>query len=129
MRLVENEGISAGQDFAETFLAYRKVGKQQVMIDDDQVSFLRGLSCLHDMAISELGTFRTQAILGRRGDLRPQRRVFRNFGQFRLVATQRALGPGANGLNLGNLFARGEATVAMGQLHTMQTKVIRTTLE
>ena len=72
MRFVEDEGIGTRQDFAETFLSNRKIGKQKVVIDDDEIRFLRRLTRLHDIAIRKLRAFRTQAVFRRRSYLWPQ---------------------------------------------------------
>ena len=52
VRFVEDEGVRAGQDLAESFLPDRQIGEQQMMVDDDDIRFLRRAARLDDEAVA-----------------------------------------------------------------------------
>ena len=84
VRLVEDHRVRRAEQVAEAVFLEREVGEQQVVIDDDDVG-LDGLAArLDHVAAADVGAARAEAVVARRGDLRPQRmRVaeVRHFGE------------------------------------------------
>ena len=129
MRLIEDEGMRAGQDFAETFLADGEVGKQQVVIDDDDVGFLRGAARLDHEAVVEERAIAAEAVFRGRSHPRPQRRILGQLGKFGAIATLRRLRPGMDRLQLADLLTVAEMAFAARLFEAMQAKVIGAALE
>ena len=100
VRLVDHEGLRAGQDFAEAFLLQREVGEQQVVVDHDDVGRLRALARLHHEAVAPERAFGAQAVVGGGGDQRQQRRIVGQRFQFGQVAELGAPAPGDDALEL-----------------------------
>ncbi len=86
VRFVEDERVRAGQDLAEAFLLDRKIGEQEMMIDDDDVGFLRRAPSLDDEAVVEQRTLGAEAVLGGRRHARPERRILRHVGELGAIA-------------------------------------------
>jgi hypothetical protein len=86
MRLIQDHGLRARQQIAEALVLEREIGKQQVVIHDHDVGGLRVAPRLEHMAASELGTLLAQAVFTRRGNVRPERRLLRQIGEFRQIA-------------------------------------------
>ncbi len=124
VRFVQDEGVCAGQDVAETFLFQREIGEQQVMIDHHDVGFLRAPPRLDHEAVVEKRAFRAQAVLRGRGHTRPQRRGLRHLGEFRAITAARAAAPRADRLQIICLRARFELPVLRGLLQPIQAQVI-----
>ncbi len=74
MCLVEDECFRAGQDLAEALLLGGEVGKQQVVVDDDQIRVLRLAPRLEDEAVAMERAIDPEAVLACRRDAWPQRR-------------------------------------------------------
>ncbi len=109
VRLVDDERIDRRQQFAEAFLFERHVGKQQMVIDDDQFGFLRAPPGRQHVALAVPVAVRAEAVLGGRGDTRPDRRVFGYAGQFGDVAAAGAAGPVLYACELIEFVTRREA--------------------
>ena len=129
VRLVDDEGLRAGQDFAEAFLLQREVGQQQVMVDHDHVGGLRALPRLHHEALAPERAFAAEAVLGGRGDHRQQRRILGQRLEFGQVAHAGAPAPGDDALELRDLFARGEARLALGLFQPVLAQVVGAALQ
>ncbi len=69
--LVENDGIAGAEDVAEAVLLQRKIGEQQVVIDDDNVRVERLPPGHRNMTARHFGTAVAQAVLAGRSDLWP----------------------------------------------------------
>ena len=84
VRLVDDHRVRRAEQVAEAVFLERQVREQQMVIDDDDVG-LDGLAArLDHVAAADLGAARAEAVVARRGDLRPQRmRVaqIRHFGE------------------------------------------------
>ncbi len=87
MRLVQHRGVTIGNDRAVVAVAHGRVGEQQVMVHDDEVGFGGALAHARDEALLIERAGRAEAVLGRRGQLRPEREVLRQVGQLRAVAS------------------------------------------
>ena len=93
MGLVDHREVAFGDDFAEAPLAHRRIGAQQVVIDDDDVRLGRAVAHASDEAVRVPRALATQALLGRRGDLAPERQVVRQVLDLAAVARRRGAGP------------------------------------
>ncbi len=96
VRFIENDRFRSGQEFDEALLLHGEIGKQQVMVDDDEIRLLGGTTRVDDMTFLVLGTFGAEAVLGRGGNQRPDGRVFRNVGQLGAITGRRPIPPFAN---------------------------------
>ena len=129
VRLVDHEGLRAGQDLAEAFLLEREVGQQQMMVDHHDVGGLRALPRLHHEALAPERAVGPEAVVGGGRHLRQQRRVFRQRVEFGHVAESGAPAPRHHPLELGDQLARGEAGIAFRLLHPVAAQVVRAPLQ
>ena len=90
MRLVQYYRLRPWQKFDETLLLHRKIGKQQMVIHDDEIGFLRCAPRFDDMAPGIVGAFLPKAIFSGRGHERPNCRILGDRGKFCTVS---AFGP------------------------------------
>jgi hypothetical protein len=72
VRFVENHRCVIRQNRAIAVVAQIQIGKEEVMVDDDDVSFLRAIPHARDEAGIEVGTLLAQARLGTRVDVAPE---------------------------------------------------------
>ena len=93
MRLIENNGVGARQEFNEAFFLHRQIGQQQMVIDDDQVCFLRRLTGLDDVAFGVLRTLLPETVICRRRDQWPDRRILGDIDELSLVAAACSITP------------------------------------
>ena len=93
-------------------LPHRKIGKEQVVIDDDDVRLERAAAHLGDEAAAIIGTGRPQAGLAARVELVPQRARFRQLGKLRAVA------------GFGRLLPLGDLPVLVDLFETRQDRLI-----
>ena len=95
VRLVEHHGIRRAEQVAEAILLQRQIRQQQVMIDDDDVGLERLAPRGDHVAAGEFRAALAEAIVARRGDLRPdgcESAKSRHFGE---VAALRWCAPSA----------------------------------
>ena len=88
MRLVEDHRVARGQELGQPFVAQHHVGEEQVMVDDDDVGVERLLPRLQHEAVVVKRAVAAEAIVARRRDERPDRRVFRHVGELAAVAAR-----------------------------------------
>src|SRR2546426_456203 len=69
MRLVDNRAAARRDHFAVRVLANRRVGAEQVVVDDDDVGSGGALAHLRDEALVVARAFRPKARLRGRGDV------------------------------------------------------------
>ncbi len=86
MRFVENRVAARGNHFTEGVLPQRRVGAQQMVIDDDDVGFGGALPHLGDEAFVVARALGAQTRLGGRGDVVPEREVLRQVFDLSAVA-------------------------------------------
>ena len=84
--LVEDHRVARGQELGEPFVAQHHVGEEQMMIDDDDVGVERGLARLQHEAVGMKRAAAAEAVVARRRDERPDRRVLRDVGELAAVA-------------------------------------------
>ena len=75
-----------GNDLAVGALPHRRVGAQQVMIDDDDVGVGGALPHARDEAVVVARTLGADAVFGAGGDVVPERRVLRQILELGAVA-------------------------------------------
>ena len=86
MRFVEHDGRILRQNAAEIVLLQRQIGKEQMMVDNDQVGFFRSLvHPRHKTRIERRALF-PRAGVPPRVELSPQFRIVRQKRQLRSVA-------------------------------------------
>ena len=109
MRLVENEHVGVGQNFAEAVLLQRQVGEVQVMIYHQDIGVHGFFTRLENEAAVELGAFAAETIVSIRGGVVPQAVIFRNTGKLADIAAIGLLGPAGKRAEDGGHFAALEA--------------------
>jgi len=124
VRLVDDEGLCAGQDFAESFLLQREVGEQQVVVHDHDVGGLGPLPRLHHEAVVPVRAFAAEAVVGGARDQRQQRRVVGQRLEFGEVAHARAPAPGDDALEQRGLRAGQDLRIALRLFDAMAAEVI-----
>ncbi len=129
MGLVDDEGLRARQDFAETLLLQREVGQQQMVVDHHQIRFLRTLACTHHEAVAPERTIRAHAVVHRGGDHRQQWRIIGQAIQLGHVAVLAAPGPGHDALELRHLLGAAEARLAARLIQTVTAQVVGPALQ
>ena len=65
MGLIENNGIAGRQQFGNAFIAQHYIGKKQVMINDDEISFHRLAPCGQDKAFFVMRAILAKAVIAR----------------------------------------------------------------
>ena len=93
VRLVEDHGVDRAEQIAEAVFLQREVGEQQVVVDDDDVGFERLAPRFDHVAAADLGAAIAEAVVARRGDLRPERVRIAEIGHFGEIARLRDAGP------------------------------------
>ena len=93
MRFVENNGGIVGQEARELHLAQAEVGKEKMMIDDEDVGFRRALVHQSDEAALELRALLAGAGLAARVDARPELARIPQIVEFGAVAALRVCFP------------------------------------
>ncbi len=93
VRLVEDDGLGAGQKLDEAFLFHRQVRQQQMVVHDDEIGLLRRSPGLDDVAIRISRALLSKTVIGRRSNERPDAGILRHLRQFRDVATVGAMSP------------------------------------
>ena len=91
--LVNDDGLCPGEKLDEALLFHREIGQQQAVVHDDEIRFLCGLAGLHDVAFRVFRAFLAKAVVRRRRDERPDRRVLGNVNELSLVTAAGAMAP------------------------------------
>ena len=76
-------------------LPHRGVGAEQVVVDDDDVRFGGALAHAGDEAVVVARALGADAVLGRRGDVAPERQIFGQVLDLGAVAGLGVLAPSA----------------------------------
>src|SRR5690349_23405601 len=93
VRLVEDDGICRPEQIAEAVFLEREIRQQKVVIDDDHVGLDGGTAGIEDMAARVVAAPRTQAVVPRGRDLRPERMRIPQVGYFGEITALRDGGP------------------------------------
>src|SRR5207237_10226760 len=117
------------QEIVEPFILQDDVGKEQMMVDDDDVGSERLLARVHDEALAVVRALAAEAVLARRGDLRPDAGVVRHFRQLGLVAGRRAPREGFDPLEIAGIVTRGERSLLLGAPEMIMANVVRPAFE
>ena len=105
VRFVHDRVARVRDDFAERVLPHRRVGAQQVMVDDDDVGFGGALAHFRDEALGELGAVGADAVLAGRCDLAPERQIFRQIFHLGAIARLGVAAPFVDALDGERFFA------------------------
>jgi len=73
VRFVQDERVRRAENVAETVLLQRQIGKQQMMIHDNEVGFLSAPAGERDMTAREFAAAAAQTVVACRGHLTPER--------------------------------------------------------
>ena len=131
MRLVHDERRARGNHFAERALADRRIGAQQVMVDDDDVGLGGALAHQRDVAVAVARALGAETGVGLGRDLLPEREVLRQIAQLGAVAGRRGLRPLLDDRQEYRSFGRLEQPVrlrGLERLKAMQAQVVRSAL-
>jgi hypothetical protein len=123
VRLVEDEGVRPGEDFAEAFLLQGQIRHEQMVVDHDDIGFHGLATRLDHVAIVEERALRTQAILRRGRDPWPHRGILGNVDHLHAVATTGTRRPGADRGELAGQLAVGVA-LADGLVEAVQAQIV-----
>ena len=93
MGFIEYHGVRGSENVAEAILLERKIGEQQMMINDYDVGFLRDAARGNHMATRKFLAALPKAVVASRGDLRPQRVRVRKSTHLRKIARSRGQCP------------------------------------
>jgi hypothetical protein len=129
VRFVEDDRVESGQQLADAFVAKHEIGKEKVVIDDDHVGFERVLARLHHEALVEVMAVTAEAVLARRGHMRPYRRGLGDAGAIGFVACRRRAREALDQREVARVVAAREARVRRRALKVMVTHVIRAAFE
>ena len=129
MRLVEDHRVACGQQLREPLVAQHHVGKKQVMIDDDDIGIERVLARLQYEAFLVERTVRTQTVVARRGDERPDRCVLGHVRELCAIAALARARKRDDFSHMAAIIPRRQAVFARRALEMMMTDVIRASLE
>ncbi|TLD45113.1 MAG: hypothetical protein FAZ92_02649 [Accumulibacter sp.] len=127
--LIEDHRVARRQEFCRTLVAQHHVGEEEVMVDHHHVCRQRLTAGGEDEAFLVLRTFLAQAIVARRGDQRPHRRILGNVDTFGLVAAARRAGKTGDALRPGGVLAREEAAIGERAREMMVAEVVGAPLE
>ena len=129
MRLVDDKGGGAGQHFAEATLLDGHVGKQQMVVDHDQVGLLRLAAGAGHETFLELRAFGAQAIVRGGGDQRQQAAVVGHHVGNGQVSVHCPRGPLGQVFQLADRFPTGQPSIRASQAHAVQAQVIGSALQ
>ena len=131
---IDNHRIGGAEHVTEAVLLQRQVRQQQVMVDDHHLRLERLAARLHQMAARVFGAARSEAVVPRRGDLRPQRMRVGEIGNLGQITGGGARRPGHHALEgpRGRLWQQRAAAQGLLQLclsEPMHAQVIAAALE
>ena len=129
VRFVEDHRVAGGQEFGRAFVAKHDVGKKEVVIDDHHVGGHRVPPRGEDEAILVIRAILAEAVVARRGNHRPHRRIFRHAGAFGLVAGARDFGEASDALRMHDVLARQEAAFVERAFEVVVAEVVGAPLE
>src|ERR1017187_719408 len=122
---VEYHGVVFGEDAALVGLvAEREVGEEQVMVDDDDIAFLRALVHQGQEAALKVGALLPGAHVAAGIELGPGGAVLGQLLDFGAVAELGGLLPLADDLEIGDLFQPGEYRLLIGVVNFLRAGVV-----
>ena len=126
--LIEDDGGSLGQDAgigcAACLATDGKIGKEEMVVDDDDVGFESLAAHLGDEAALIIGACGAQACVGARVELLPERTRFGQAGEFGTVTGFGLLLPGGNLLELVDLFKAREDWLLFERNELVAAKIV-----
>jgi hypothetical protein len=129
VRLVENDRVARGQQLGETFVAQHHVGEEQVVVDDDDVRFERRLARLQHEAVGVKRAMGTEAVVARRRDERPDRRVLGDVGERAAIAGRRRVRECDDAGQVARILARRKPSFRSGSRKVVVADVVGAALE
>jgi hypothetical protein len=107
--LVEDERIARRKELGDAFIAQHHVGKEKMVVDHHHVGGERIAPRLHDEALAIVGTRLPEAVVARRGGVRPRRRILGHIGEIGAVAGARGDGELLDASQVPRFLARGRS--------------------
>jgi hypothetical protein len=129
MRFVENDRIACRQQLGEPFVPQHDVGEEEVVVYDDDVRRQRVLAGIHHEALAVVRAFASEAVVARRGYLRPDGRGVGDVGELGLVAGRRAARECLDAFQVAHVGTRCKCSVDAGLPEVMMANVVRAPLE
>ena len=124
VRFIEDHGVIFGNNAGQILALHRQIGEQQVVIDDDDVGFLRLLVHLGDEAALELLAFLAGAEVAPRVDFGPGGAGFWKGLDFGAIAGFGGLLPIADDLKIGDFFEAGQHRLRLGVVNLLPAGVV-----
>jgi hypothetical protein len=129
MGFIKNHGVTGRQQLCRALVAEHHVSEKEVMVDHHQI----GCQCLatggqHE-ALLVVRTVLTKAVVTRRGDHRPHRRVLRDIGALRLVTAACLAGEPGDPLRMGCVVTGKETAVSQRTREVIVAQVVGSPLE
>jgi hypothetical protein len=124
MRFVKDHGCVFRQDGAEVLFLHRKVGKEEVVVDDDDVAFGGTLPHQREKAAVKLLALLSSAKVAARVELRPDRAVFRQCPDLAAVAGFGGLLPIADDFEIHHLFKTVENGLLLAVVELLAAEVV-----
>jgi hypothetical protein len=129
VRFVEDHRVARRQQLGQALVAQRDVGEEQMVVDDDDVGIERFLARLHHEALAVEGAVAAEAVVARRRDERPDRRVLRDVGELGAVTALRCAREGDDLRQVACIGPRRQPPFARCALQMVMAHVVRATLE
>ena len=129
VRFVEDHRVGRRQQVGDAFVAQHEVGEEQVVIDDHDIGFLRRAARLHHEALAVVPAFHAEAVVARRRDEIPDRRLLRHFGELGPVAAAARLREPHDGPQVDRVLPRRQPAVLLRALQVLVADVVRPALQ
>ena len=127
--LVEDHRVGVRQEVGHALVAQRHVGEEQVVVHDHHVGLAGSLARLHHEAVLVVAAGGAQAVLARRGGLRPGAGALGHVLALAAVAAHGARGEALDALQVHDLLARAEHALLRVLLQVVQADVVGAPLE
>ena len=128
VRFVEDHRVARRQELGNAFVAQHHVGKKEMMVDHHDVGGERVAARTHHEAIAVVRATLAEAVVARRGGVRPDRRILRHVGEIGAIAGGGAGGEALDAPQLARLLARGDAGCGAAP-QAVEADVVGATLE
>ncbi len=124
MRLVENHSRVIRQHASIGAVAQREIGKEEMMIDDDDVRLRRAVAHARNEARIKVGTLLAQTGLRARVDVSPEGKVLRQIRQLCAIPYLGSLDPMTDLFEIIHLIETVENRRVSGAMNPLQTDIV-----
>ena len=126
---VEDHRVARRQELRKPFVAEHHVGEEEMMVDDDDVGVERGLPRLKDEAVTMKRAVAAEAVVARRRDERPDRRILRDVGELAAISGFGGARERDDLWQVTRVVARWEAALVGRALEVVVADVIRASFQ